>query len=69
MILINVTLVQNDVSSFFFLFFKILIFQVVSGVKGQKLAKNDKQFCLSRSISQEPYIIWSSFVVHKRVKW
>ena len=27
---------------------------VVSGVKGQKMAKNDKKFCLSYSISQEP---------------
>ena len=27
---------------------------VVSGVKGQKMAKNDKKFCLLYSISQEP---------------
>ena len=25
---------------------------------------NDKKFCLSRAISQEPYIIWLSFMVH-----
>ena len=31
----------------FFYFFKVLIFQVVSGVKGQKVAQNDKKFCLS----------------------
>ena len=49
----------------FFHFFNILIFQVVSGVKQQKLAQNDKKLCLSHSMSQEPYIIWPSFVVHK----
>ena len=48
----------------FFQFFKILIFQVVRGVKGQKMVQNDKKFCLSRFISQEPYIIWQSFMVH-----
>ena len=49
----------------FFHFFNILIFQVVSGVKQQKLAQNNKILCLSHSMSQEPYIIWPSFVVHK----
>ena len=48
----------------FFHFSKILIFQVVSGVKGQKMAQNDKKFCLSHFILQEPYIIWLSFMVH-----
>ena len=48
----------------FFHFFKILIFQAVKGVKGQKMLQNDKKFCLSHSISQEPYIIWLSFMVH-----
>ena len=37
--------------SSFFYFFKVLIFQVVSGVKGQKVAQNDKIFCLSWLIS------------------
>ena len=49
----------------FFHFFKILIFWIVRGVKGQKTVQNDKKLCLSGSISQEPYIIWSSFVVCK----
>ena len=49
----------------FFHFFKILIFQVDNGVKGQKIAQNDKKFCLSYLVSQKPYIIWLSFVVHK----
>ena len=30
----------------------------------QKTVQNDKKFCLSGFISQEPYIIWSSFMVH-----
>ena len=34
-------------------------------IKGQKLVQNDKKFCLSCSISQEPYIVWLSFVVCK----
>ena len=49
---------------FFFIFFKILIFWVVSGVKWQKTVQNDKKFCLSLFISQKPYIIWLSFMVH-----
>ena len=49
----------------FFYFFQILIFQVVSQVKSEKLTQNDKKFCLSCSMSQEPYIIWSSLVIRK----
>ena len=45
-------------------FFKILIFWVVSGIKGQKTVQNHRKFCLSRSISWEPYIMWLSFMVH-----
>ena len=41
-------------------------FGFLGGVaKGQKMAEDDKKLCLSHLISQEPYIIWSSFVVHK----
>ena len=40
-------------------FFTILIFWLVRRVKGQKIVQNTKKFCLSCSISQEPYIIWS----------
>ena len=47
----------------FFQFFKISIFWVVSGVKGQKTFQNDKEFCSSCFISQEPYITWLSFMV------
>ena len=48
----------------FFHFFKILIFCVANGVKGQKMVQDEKKFCHSHLISQEPYIIWSSFIVH-----
>ena len=34
-------------------------------VKGQKMVQNEKRFCLFNTISQEPYIIWLSFVVGK----
>ena len=54
---------KDNTSWSFFHFFKILIFRVVKWVKGQKIVRNDKKFCLSCLISQEPYIIWSSFVV------
>ena len=42
----------------------MLVFWVHRGIKGQKTVQNDKKFCLSCSISQEPYIIWLSFMVH-----
>ena len=48
----------------FFLFSKILIFWVVREAKGQKMVQNDKKLCLLRSISQEPYLMWLSFMVH-----
>ena len=44
----------------FFHFCKIFIFWI----KGQKMAQNDKRFCLFCSINQETYIIWLSFMVH-----
>ena len=50
-------------SSVFSIFLKISIFWVHSGVKGQKMVQNGKKSCLWHSISQEPYIIWLSFMV------
>ena len=38
--------------------FKILIFQVIRGLKGQRMAQNDKNFCLLHLIFQEPDIIY-----------
>ena len=64
MIVIYGTHVWNDnVFSYFFRFFKILILWVFRGVKVQKVVQNDKKFCPSCSIFQEPYIIWLSFMV------
>ena len=65
MIMIFGTLVLNDdISRQFIHFFESFIFGAVRVIKGQKIAQNDKNFCLSCLISQERYIIWSSFVVH-----
>ena len=41
-----------------------MIFWVHRAIKGQKTVQNDKKFCLSCSMSQEPYIIWLWFLVH-----
>ena len=41
-----------------------MIFEVFRVVKGQKIVQNEKNLCLSYSISQDPYIIWLSFMVH-----
>ena len=55
----------NRISPGFFLhLFQIFIFGVNSGVKGQKIAQNDKKLCLSYSISQEACIVWLWFLVH-----
>ena len=54
---------------FHFFFFLIFIFRVHRGAKWQKTVQNDKIFCLSRTLSQKPYIIWLSFTVqmHKMI--
>ena len=49
---------------FVFFFFEVLIFQVVIGVKGQKMAQNDKVYCLSHSIFHEVYIMILIFGTH-----
>ena len=48
----------------FFSCFQNFYFLVFSGVKGQKMAQNDKKLCLLCFISQEPYIIWLWFMAH-----
>ena len=45
------------------IFKKIVIFWLVRGVKGQNITRKDKKFCLLHFISQEPYIIWLSFML------
>ena len=49
--------------SYFFHFCEHFDFLAPYGVKGQKTVQNDKKLCLSHSISQEPFIIWLSFMV------
>ena len=49
---------------FFFHFFKISIFRVVSGVKGQKVVQNDKKFCLPHIPYLRNNTSWFSFMVH-----
>ena len=48
----------------FFSFSKFLFFGLLGRVKGQKTIQNDKKSCLLHSVSQEPYIIWLSLMVH-----
>ena len=55
---------MGKVISGFFIFFKILIFQVVRDIKRQKKIQNNKKVCLLHSISQQTYIIWLSSMVH-----
>ena len=57
---------NDDISRHFLHFFKILTFWVVRRVKQQKIIQNKKKFCLSQSISQEPYIIM--FIYGTQVK-
>ena len=59
-----VCLCKMIISPVVFSIFPNLIFQVLKGVKGKKTVQNDKKFCPSRSISQEPDIIWLSFMVY-----
>ena len=54
---------------FFFHFFKILVFWVVKGVKGQKMVQNDKKLCLSRSISHEPHTSYDFHFSYTCVMW
>ena len=49
---------------FFLLFFVIFIFQAVMGVKGQKMALDEKKVYLLHFISQETHIIWLLYMVH-----
>ena len=57
--------VWNDISWHFFHFFEILIFWAARGVKGQKVAQNERQqLHLSHTTSQEQCNILSWFLVH-----
>ena len=58
------TCVNDNTSWSFFHFFKISIFWIAIGIKGQKIAQNDKKSCLSCLYSRN-HTSWLSFVVHK----
>ena len=61
-------IICNILRHFFHFFSKILVFGIIRGggllIKGQKMVQNGKKFCLSQSVSQEPYIIWLWLLVH-----
>ena len=60
MIFISGTHVSDyNISSRVFHFFKILIFQVVRRVKGQKMAQNDKKLC--------PLCLYISGTIHHMI--
>ena len=63
-VIYGIHLQNGNISRSSFHFLKILIFQVVSRVKGKKMAQNDKKLYLLYSISLKPYIVWLSFMVH-----
>ena len=64
MIVVYGTLVLNDnISWYFFIFSKFWIFGLLR-CKSEKLVQNDKKFCQSLSVSQEPCIIWLSSMLH-----
>ena len=70
MIIIFGKLLYNDhILRYFCEFFKILIFDFLGcwgggGVKWQKMAQKKKKICPACFISQEPYILWLSFMLH-----
>ena len=54
---------NDDILWCFFIFSKFWFFELLVGQKGIKWPKMTKNY-LSFSISQELYIMWSSFIVH-----
>ena len=48
----------------FLIFSKFWFSELLEGVKGQKMAQNDKKFHPSHSVSQESNIMWLWFLVH-----
>ena len=60
--------VSHNILWWFFHFFKILISWVVRGVKGQNMAQNDKKFCPSHLVYQEPYM-YDCHLCYTYVKW
>ena len=60
MIIIYTAICKMITSPGIFFSYKMLVFQVVE----REVAQNYKNFCLLHLIFQEPYIMWSSFMVH-----
>ena len=60
---ITISYVTSPGSFFIFLIFSF--FRLLRGQKGKKWPKMTSKFCLLHFISQEPWIIWLSFVVDK----
>ena len=56
-------LYSDNIFRVFFHFIKISILWVLRGVKGQEVVQNDKDSIMSHFISQEPFIIWFSFIL------
>ena len=48
----------------FFILSKFCFVGLLGGVEGQKMAQNEKKFCMSHSLSQKPYLIWFWFLVY-----
>ena len=63
-VVIHGTHEKDDISRCVCHFFKILIFWIVKGLKGQKTVQNNKKFCPSRFIPQEPYIMIVIYGTH-----
>ena len=55
----------DNISRLVFIFSKFWFFGLLGGSKGKKLAQNGEKLCLLCLISQEKYIIWFSFAMHK----
>ena len=51
---------NDNIFRCFFIFSKVWFF---GSIESQKTVQNDKKLCLSSSISQEPYIMWLSFMI------
>ena len=50
--------------SIFLIFSKFWFFVLLGRSKGKKLWQKKNKLCSSCLLSQEPYIVWSSFMVH-----
>ena len=61
--LVHICTVMTYPVAFFFIFSKFCFLRV-RWVKGRKIAQNNKKFCLSDFLSQQPYLVWLWFLLH-----